>query len=208
MISGPHIFILVFSFGLTYLTIPGLVWSPFAALICALIARSKGLNIRRYALSGAIHSSGFLLPWIYLMLRMYSISVPRGIVKSVYILLYTAWLIGPILYSAIYSLIVYEISSTPRVFTKSHDELIVEYVIIFISAASAAIHLYMWINSLRRLTHPQTVQEQSSDDSIRHLLIGDRYIKPFIFALISLWTWQVIFHITNWMETGCVITCQ
>ncbi len=189
------------------ISIPGIVWAPFAALISALIARSRGLNAGRYALAGAIHSAAFLLPWIRLVLRMYSIPVPRGIAALVYILLYSLWLLSPILPNVTLSFIYYDANSW-RPESVSHDEIVVMYVIAFVSAAAAAIYFYMWISSLLGLIRAQSSLEQPSCDSMIRLPIGDEYTRPFIFAFISVWTGLIVFEITNWMDTGCFIPCQ
>ncbi len=201
-IGGYPIYILAFFIGLVFLTIPGLVWSPFAALISALIARSRGLNVGRYALSGATHSAGFLLPWIYLVLRMYSVSVPRVIAILIYIFIYSVWLIGPLLISVVASLTAYNEVFLPKVFPPSHREIVVGYVVLFITPVMTVVYFYMWISSLAKLIRTHISGEQSSSDSITHLLIGDRYTRPFIFALISVWMWVAFSSIILWMQTG------
>ena len=69
----------------------GVFWAPFAALICALRARSIGQSAKRYAAFGALYSTLLLLPWIYLMGRMYGKTVPAGWVTLGYVLLYLVW---------------------------------------------------------------------------------------------------------------------
>ena len=43
-----------------------MIWAPFGALACALIAWRRGLNPYRYAVAGAAYSALFFLPWVYL----------------------------------------------------------------------------------------------------------------------------------------------
>ena len=69
------------------------ILSPFAALTCWLIARSRGLSQYRYAAAGALYSILFILPLIYLVLRMYGRSVPIGVIDSLAIRLFRA---GPV----------------------------------------------------------------------------------------------------------------
>ena len=78
------------------LAIPGLVWSPFAALITWRMARSRGLDGERYALAGAAFSIFLLLPWLLLVTALHKRYVPDTAVRLSYVLLYFAWLVGPI----------------------------------------------------------------------------------------------------------------
>ena len=72
-----------------------MVWTPFGALICALIAGRRGLSRRRYAIAGAAHSALFFLPWVYLAARMLGWAIPKPLVVIFYVVLYAAWLQGP-----------------------------------------------------------------------------------------------------------------
>ena len=74
----------------------GLLWSPFAGMITYHQARRHGLAGFRYGVAGALHSVFLLAPWFYLNSRM------RGDERGVpggwtFILLYTSWMLGPIL---------------------------------------------------------------------------------------------------------------
>ncbi len=73
--------------------IAGALWSPFAAVITMAIARQRGLHPYRYAAIGMAYSALFLLPWIYLVIRMYDRSVPNLLVYLVYMILYGAWIL-------------------------------------------------------------------------------------------------------------------
>ena len=72
-----------------------MVWAPFGALICALVAWRKGLNWRRCAIAGAVCSALFFLPWAYLVTRMLGWAIPKPLVAIPYVVLYAAWLRGP-----------------------------------------------------------------------------------------------------------------
>ena len=69
----------------------GLLWSPIAAIICLLIARIRGLRGDGYGSAGFRYSLLFLLPWIYLALRMAGVPVPRMVERIGYALLYGVW---------------------------------------------------------------------------------------------------------------------
>lgn len=92
-ISSAYLILMV---GVAYAAAFGFLWTPAAAVICACRARARGLSVSRYALFGALCSVLFIVPWIYLVARMYDKSIPRNIVRTVYIILYALWLIGPI----------------------------------------------------------------------------------------------------------------
>ena len=66
----------------------GVLWSPFAALICARVAHTRGLESRKYAAAGAVYSLLFFWPWVYLIARMYGKSIPGAVIRGAYVLLY------------------------------------------------------------------------------------------------------------------------
>ena len=66
----------------------GVLWAPFAALTCARVARSRGLDRRKYALAGAVYSILFFWPWVYLVTRLYGRKIPGPVIRGAYVLLY------------------------------------------------------------------------------------------------------------------------
>ena len=74
----------------------GLLWAPFAAMIARSEALKRGLTGSRYAVVGAIHSVFLLAPWFCLMSRIRGdeTALPKG---RTFIMLYTSWMLGPIL---------------------------------------------------------------------------------------------------------------
>ena len=54
--QGFSIAILILPF--LFMTMPalGLLWAPFATMLCARAARARGLDSRRYAIAGAVYS--------------------------------------------------------------------------------------------------------------------------------------------------------
>ena len=73
------------------LMVVGLVWSPVAALICLLIASVRGLREEGYGSAGFRYSVLFLLPWIYLALRMAGMPPSKVVERIGYALLYGLW---------------------------------------------------------------------------------------------------------------------
>ena len=47
-----------------YLMVIGLLWTPFAALICLAVARVRRLEGEGCGKAGALYSLLFLLPWV------------------------------------------------------------------------------------------------------------------------------------------------
>ena len=88
--------ILVIAYVTFLAMLPGLVWSPFAALITWRMAQRRGLDGRWYALVGALCSVFLLLPWILLTVALLRRHLPVSVIKLSYILLYAVWLVGPI----------------------------------------------------------------------------------------------------------------
>ena len=70
----------------------GLLWSPLAALVCQLIAHFRRLPGSGYGGAGFRFSLLFLLPWVYLVMRMAGVSVPSTVVRVGYGLLYGLWI--------------------------------------------------------------------------------------------------------------------
>ena len=75
------------------LTIVGIAWSPFAALICGLRARRNGLPARQYARAGWLYSAQMLLPGIYLAALLAGKPFTARVVRTGYILTYAMWTI-------------------------------------------------------------------------------------------------------------------
>lgn len=109
-ISSIPLWIIIIAF---WVLLVGLIWAPFAAITCILIAHSKSLNVIRYGVVGAVYSAAFILPWIYLTLRMFGVRTKRGIVLFVYCALYICvWMPGPIAINIVIALELFPSIST------------------------------------------------------------------------------------------------
>ncbi len=73
----------------------GLLGAPFAALTCAIVARIRGLN-DPHARTGAWYSMLFILPWLYLVLRMFDVRISDRLAHIGYAIVYGVWLYGAI----------------------------------------------------------------------------------------------------------------
>lgn len=74
----------------------GLLGAPFAALVCLIISRVRRLD-SSFAGTGARYSMLFIVPWIYLVLRMLGVQVSDRLVQIGYAILYGVWLYAAIL---------------------------------------------------------------------------------------------------------------
>lgn len=74
----------------------GLLGAPIAALVCVIISRVRRLD-SSYAGTGAWYSMLFILPWIYLVLRMLGVQVSGKLAQLGYATLYGVWLYAAIL---------------------------------------------------------------------------------------------------------------
>ena len=69
----------------------GLFWAPFGALVCARIAKPKGLPVARYAIKGLVYSMLLFFPWAYFAIRMSGRQIPTSCIVAGYIALYCCW---------------------------------------------------------------------------------------------------------------------
>jgi len=75
-----------------YLMVIGLLWTPFAALICLAVAHVRRLDGEGYGKAGALYSLLFFLPWVWLVLRMMGVPIPAAVARAGYAILYGLWL--------------------------------------------------------------------------------------------------------------------
>ena len=157
----------------------GLMWAPFGALICRRIARSRGLSPRRYAIAGAVYPVLFFLPWVYLVMRMRGRSVSVVLVRTIYILLYGAWLVLPI-----WSLSTFR-SVTLRVEDFGEARTI---GLVLISSILMFVGSLVMIAVVRIKAKYKTVDRSGrSDESVRDdVLPHIAYILPFAYLLFWL----------------------
>ena len=156
--------------------LPGLAWSPFAALIAWRLARRRGLSGGRYALVGAAYSVFLLVPWLYLAVSLLGRRPPGFVVQLIYRLLYFAWLVGPIVFWGQYMAGIGVLwldfiwgGDTSEIL--DHDRRLVVY-----SVWSTMI--LMWIGS-----GVMSLGKWESDNDVTdHALMSVRFITPFALA--------------------------
>ena len=93
-----------YTFAMQFVLI-GLVWMPFGAAICVFVAKQRNLNASTYGWAGATYSALFLVPWIYLVLRMCGVSMWNGITYLAYALLYAVWIFAVVLHPTSYDFV-------------------------------------------------------------------------------------------------------
>ena len=155
----------------------GLLWAPFAALISALTAKSRGLSPRRSAITGAIFSMLFLLPWIYLWAWQRNRPLSSSAIASGYVLLYGLWTLGLIGQVGVVLLVHsgdnLSESSTSGGMTVLFVALIAMLILSVCQLGIAGMKSYNPFSNGERILplHPPS-----------HLL----YLSPFIYAYISM----------------------
>ena len=168
----------LFIFPLVTLTMPalGLLWAPFAALVCSRAARARGLETRRYALAGATYSILFFWPWVYLIARMYNKHIPGCVIRVVYIFSYgVMWPISTL------SLLILAIWY-PQPFRS---------VLIFV----LLLNIFAWFMSLIKLIVWHRRQSRVLSGESDDVLPNRVYIMPFAYVLgwflitVPLWRW-------------------
>ena len=68
-----------------------LAFMPFAAMRCARVARLRGLPVARYALLGAVGAACFVMPYVYLILRMSGEAIDSRFVGAGHRVLFICW---------------------------------------------------------------------------------------------------------------------
>ena len=158
----------------------GLLWAPFAALICWRVANSKGLKGRRYAVAGAAYSILYFFPWVYLVARLYDRTFPRILVRGVYVILYC---------------VIWPLAALSVFFPAQGPPPLNLFLLMLLPIAAT------WFLSLRRLIGWRNLDRSASDDLSDDVMPNTVYILPFAFAYI--WTlvtaaaWGLFYWITS-----------
>ena len=106
--------LILMGFMLTLIAFPGLLVSPIAGLTTWRLARGRLLSGKREALAGVAYSICLFLPWILLVVALRRESLSGLTVNKCYVLLYLAWLIGPIITAGVGGAYFQSLVSDPR----------------------------------------------------------------------------------------------
>ena len=154
-----------------------IAWTPFAALICARIARRKGLSATRPAVHAAIYSAILFLPWRHLIRQMRGAPITRASVNGAYTFAYV--------YAALVlaSHIAFIFTITYPSYSLNEFVEIVDFIATSIAGALAFIAgLISLSHANKRLNEIQEPQESSNAIG----LPDTSYIAPFAWAYASM----------------------
>ena len=168
--------------GVLSLAVLGLILAPLSAMVCALLARYKGVE-GSYAAAGAKHSILLVLPFIYLLTRlMFGRSpVPKPVVATVFILLYSVWFTLIAIY--VIGLILHV---TDILVTHSYS-LGPALVGLVLNGLILPIIVFACGRSMKNLRRAGAVQSEVAHESTTTLPSG-AYLEPFS----SLIAWSII----------------
>lgn len=176
LFSGAIFAVIAFGIGILIFPFIGCLWAPFAAVICARIARKRGIETRRFALAGALYSILFFWPWVYLVMRLRNGSVHAIAIRAFYFMIYSAWLIGSVF---VWSVAVIVMSTTLGEIGWFGWHSRTSYALLVLATT---INASIWFISLKRLRRHHKAQH-SSGSSGQELLLNRRYTLPLVFAL-------------------------
>ena len=155
-------------FIITSLLFLELLWMPFAALICGIMARNRGLSVRRYAIAGALYSALFMLPWLYFWAKLSNRSIPGFLVVLGYLALYGV--IWPS--TAAYAFIVVVSKDV------TYYEMVSSFLMVFIIISGLA-----WIISLAMLILWRAKRRATVEGSSNYDFLPLPCIMPFVCAV-------------------------
>ena len=215
----------IVSFSLLVLAF-GIVWSPFAALICAKAGSTVGKSVGDLARTEAVHSVLFFLPWVYFLLRTLNRRISDGFIVGTYAVLYLACLLGPVLFNLLLAGAILDLHSNyplgdgyadpfnrapsfwtgavfgwPQIFS-SGAFFTFESTVFWMASLSAAStgFLYLWARSLNGLyrTHLAVRGQGHVPGSERGGLPDARYMAPFrtVFGILGLWLLSMMALVT------------
>ena len=151
----------------------GLLWAPFAAGICALVARVRGLPLGPYAETGARCSAAFILPWVYFLIRMFNLPVPRFVVGTVYVLVFLVWAVALIGGEGLsIALLALDMAEGSRV---SAGALVFWIVVTFVVFVVMSL---TWVWSLAMLLNASHSHKESMEPP-RTVSVEGRFLQPF-----------------------------
>ena len=215
----------IISFSLLVLAF-GIVWSPFAALICAKAGSTVGTSVGDLARTGAVHSVLFFFPWVYFLLRTLNRRISARVIVGTYAVLYLACLLRPVLFNLLLAGAILDLHSnyplgdgyadpfnrapsswTGTVFGwtqifSSGAFFTFESTVFWMASLSAVStgFLYLWARSLNGIyrTHLTVRGRGHGTQSERDGLPDARYMAPFraAFGILGLWLLSMVALVT------------
>ena len=166
------------------LAVLGLLWAPFAALICLLVARFRKLEGEAYGTAGAGHSTLLVLPWIYLLFKMlFGRSLPVFVIAPAFIIIYGIWVVFYVLIFNVGALVA---SAVDMLVT--HTLPLGDAVCFFIVlSVILPVNIYTLRVSLINLRHRYAADKERLDLSETIVPVWD-YLAPFAWLIV----WSII----------------
>lgn len=189
-----EVWLLVSSFVGMFLFVPlalfGLLFSPFAAAICARTAREQGLDSSFFAWKGFAFSILYLVPCFYLISRIQGTETARGPAVFGYVFLYYTWMVVGII-----AVIIFVSGEVDRVIINPMhvgDRGDLGALLWLVPAPIA--NAILWVVSLRSLIRRD---RRDRENSAAATIIPDRaYTNPFGFSLIGSVATLILFIIS------------
>lgn len=176
----------------------GIVWSPVAALLCGIAAHKRGMSTARYAIAGAFYSALFILPWIYLMLRLLGRKAPTDLVYLGYIIIYTAWVLCPIpLYFAMAYIFFTHTSRLDELL--SFELQVFDYLLAWGASIYIVFNVLVLLKSIHDLRRVHRIESEASH-SQRDVLPDRRYILPFVYPIFLTTVFFVVINIPELID--------
>ena len=167
----------------------GILFSPVAAATCALLARRRGLSVKRYALMGGIYSVMFLAPSVYLIVRLLNRKPPTALVGFAYFVLLALWVAGSMTSAVSYLWVELSVSEEYN----PYRTLKAVTTGIAIAGNVAMLGLWLrWFLRIRALRKPAT----EGDDLLPHMA----YVLPFLLAPLGLLFFIFMGYVAQWLE--------
>ncbi len=174
------------------LFVVGLLWAPFVGIISGRVARKRNAIGDWYGVAGTGYSALFLLPWIYLMFRLYDKNIFVSLILLVYVWVYLIWLA----LIAGYVGFLYTEVFTSRHYAIELHGLVPVMANHIMWLAVVSLNIFMWIFSLYRLLRVHRLDRARLGDAPREVLPGGAYIHPFGYFMVSILVFPVIWLIS------------
>ena len=164
----------------------GILWAPIGAIVCGVSAHFRGLPPVRYTIAGLAYSAFLFLPWVYLILRIHKVPIPRFVVKIAYIIIYFLWF-GVFLFG-----VTLAISTGASVFRGDFPadtplELLAQLpspFMTYLGIGAVVLQGVTWLISLIWLVRVDKSRRRQGDISDTASLPSPAYITPFALTLV------------------------
>ena len=173
----------------------GVAWTPFAMAFSYIFAKARGMSGGEHAIRGGLYSFLLLLPWLYLSVRMMGISLPRAVIATAYVVVYTFWMIlilGCYLRYVLTESIPYHSSDSGGIRLGLDT---------FFWLAVTAISFFAWVFTLLRLWRVNRGVRRDLERPAWSTSLDKTYLHPFGQLLLWLIGFPVVWLITVPMAT-------